>query len=447
LSLYLNFQALDGIDLVTSRLDATNTTQAGPPGFLWTLDWLADRMPPGQINEHLFRLPILIASVLALFGCIWASRGVAARAKLGAVMPMLLTGLIVAVSPSMVDVTQRAKQYATDVLAVSLLIGVAAWLETATPWRRRLILGILAAFASVWSQPVLLVFPVLLLFDVWQQRTHLASAAGSLAVAGLGLLPVAYCGLEQRDEDLSSFWTASFAPWSEPAEVPVWLGKTWLELAEYLCEPAGGVLLIFVVAGIVHCWRRPCLGVLLAAPVAAMLGAFLHLYPMTGQRVSLFVLPSFAMLAALGVAASVRSLRHQVRLPVAATVCLALTLAIVAAALTRTLLKLQREPPDVCPAAKIAIASGLPMIAWSDALVWHLRAYEPEAQVVDVWTRGGENRMLVDRAVLVIGPKPGGETMSHEDVAAQKVPINVQVLRIERPNASSSVFFVRRKQE
>lgn len=457
LSLYLNLRAFEGWRLVSGQLNATPSTQAGPPVFLWLLDLLADRMSPGQVAERVLRLLPLAASLLVLPAAGLAATLTGRRARVPLWPIVLLTVGGLAVSERLIDVTQRLKQYSGDVLATLLLISAALAVLDRGPWVRRLTLAIVAGGLAWWSHPVLLVYPTLLCLDVLAdlrlRRRHFASAIAAALLAGAMMLPVALAAVGQRDPFLDDFWQFGFAPWGTAWWVPFWVGDTWLELVEYGLRPLAGLLVPLALAGLVWLWRRPRIfAALAAAPLAVTVAGLTHVYPLVSQRVDLFVIPAVLLLAGVGAAVMLAgpprrwetlwAVRSHLRLTTAGVLALVLSFAVVRAG--RGLFE---PPPDVAPAVQAAVALGLPIIAFDEPTAWHLRVYRPNLPLLAVWRprKMGAVPGTPPVAVVIVGPKPGGDDAPRLKDALKIVPAAYEATVVPISNRSSVLLRLTRR--
>ena len=462
LSLYLNAERYDGWRLIAGRLDATPSTQAGPSGFLLVIDGLMDLMPRGEVRERTLRLVPLIASLIAL-PLAWMAAVLAGRRARVSVWPVVLLVVVgIAISERLIDIAQRIKPYGNDVAATLVLLMVALWLSEATAWKRRLATALAAGVLAWWSQPIVMTFAAWLGLDVIatlrrREGVGWPSLLGAAATAGACFAPVIYAATGQRDPFLDEFWTLGFAPWRDAWWVPFWLGDAWLEIIEYGLRPLAVLLTPLAIVGLVRAWRWPIVFAALgAAPLAVTAAGLAHVYPLVPQRVNLFVTPSVLLLAGIGASVCLtgtarwrrsrswmRATRWRRGVRLATAVILVIVLV---SAVPRAVRDLVRPPPDVAPAVETARASGLPMIAFDEPTAWHFEVYEPDASLVGVWMprTAGVLPADLDEAVLVIGPKPGGDDAARLKDAIEVIPSGVSFERIDTGNRSSALLRLRR---
>jgi hypothetical protein len=110
----------------------------------------------------------------------------------------------------------------------------------------------------------------------------------------------------QRTKSMEDCWEkGSFAPWEEPAKVPLWAVANSFDVVRYCFHPFGWPLLVPALVGVWAFLRKPggwavaCTAFLpmLLALIAACLGK----YPYSASRLEAFLAPGLALLAVEGV--------------------------------------------------------------------------------------------------------------------------------------------------
>lgn len=228
-------------------------------------------------SETALRLP----SIVAMAGA------VAVAAELGRRLftPMtgLVTGLILCMIPNTSRYAAEARPYAFAcffaVLALLLLV------RTRTPW---LWYGLSVLLTGLFHLVALTTLVAHAAFVVLHRRDRIAAWAGTVAVAGAALLPVAWLGLHQQDTQLH---------WVEPL--------TLRRLGGMPAEIAGSREVVWFLIGMVVLvsWRplRRLAPVALFAigPLAVLSVVSVLFSPMWVARYLLVVLAPLAMLAAV----------------------------------------------------------------------------------------------------------------------------------------------------
>ena len=406
LSLYLNLQKFDGVRLVSGRLDATAMSQAAPPLFLLAEDALARPRPMTLAGERLLRLPALICGLLTVPLAVWLAALAAPREVRRTAA--LVAGLAVALSARLLDVTQRAKQYAGDGLAAVLLTALLLALRRrggrlSTPLWRHLTLG-LAAAAAVWfSHPAVFVYAALAAGDVlldanprpgWRAwiggawRRSLASLPGGLIAVASTAAMYGFSAARQRDKFLDGYWTGRAETVHHWWRWPVQLLDTAQDLHRYALPPLGAAWAVLGVAGLVVLCRAKdrvaaaaLAGPLLVTAAAATWGW----YPFEGQRVCLFLLPSLLILAAVGAVGLMRVPNRVVRWVTAGTVAVPLAFAAVGA--SRDAFVPAPEPREAAAALADLYRPGDAIIAFERVAADHLAVYEPSLPARYFWYR------------------------------------------------------------
>jgi hypothetical protein len=274
--------------------------EAAPPLFLWI-----ERTVSLVLGDSTYALRLV--PFLASCAALWIMIPVAQQTLRPRAVPWAL--LLIACSDRLLWHSCEAKPYAVDVLAATVLLAVfcssASW---GLSWR----LLLYTLFGPVL---ILLVYPgcflcggllVALLPAVWR-----ASDAKSWFRYGLlGLTIFATFALllsgpvhAQRCEAMVACWKNTFPSWERPWTVPGWTVLASLEVFRYCFAPAGQVLCLLAMAGIVSFWRRglrPLLAFLIVPILLPLFAAHLRAYPFGGSRVLVYATPALALLIAEG---------------------------------------------------------------------------------------------------------------------------------------------------
>jgi hypothetical protein len=252
------------------------------------------------------RLPALLASLAAL-----ALMVPLARTVVGAGGSLWAVGCA-SVSSCLLHLTYQVKPYTTDVLvAETILLAAAIYLQDGAPPRRRLASGLALAAAALiapWlSFPsVFMVGGAAMALFVEAVRgggrrawAFWAGIQGALAVSCAVLWLAA--ARHHNTPYQQGFWADDFVDLSSVGACMAWLGRKLVEAGNYGVQGTGLPVAILAVAGLVSCWRRqPRLAIMLAAPaLLACLAAALHHYPL-GNRLLAFLLPCLWLTAAQG---------------------------------------------------------------------------------------------------------------------------------------------------
>jgi hypothetical protein len=301
--LILNVRAFGWTRLISGPLNAAAMPQACPPLMLAGLKLLDFG---GDGNEWVWRLPALVASCLAL-----VVTGVVARRVVPRGWAWFAPAAL-AVSGPLIFQAATCKQYSGDVLAAAVLL--LAFVMVRGRRGGALALSALGAGLVWMSLAVPMVYgPLAVAMLIEGVRSESGRRWGRIATrwiiaqgpmvgsaVALGLLVRG-----QYDPTMQALWMKSYPDWHHAAGAPLWLGRRlWEHLANPLL-PIGGVVLVPMVVAAVGLWRGRSIGMMVAlvGPLAVVVvTAMGHLFPLTGQRVSLFLLPGELVLAAMGFA-------------------------------------------------------------------------------------------------------------------------------------------------
>ena len=293
------FVVLNAMDHPARRLlGPLDYKQAAPPVFLWieraeglTLGW-------GELSLRLFPLLTGLAS-LALFA-------VLARRLLPSSLAVFAAGFY-AFNDKLIDYCAEVKQYGSDALMAVLLLLIALGNRNRSATKRFLLTAALAA-AGVWlSHTSIIVFGALslvLLADCWREGTRGRLAwAGGNAVVLVSLIALYFLSIRhEHDKYLYEFWAEGFPPLEHVVRIPLWfVGQLW-ELSQQPFRPLWYLVAMLELLGAAWLFVRDrqllwaCLGPVLLTIAAA----FLHQYPFSPSRLTLFMMPGMLLLCAAG---------------------------------------------------------------------------------------------------------------------------------------------------
>ena len=278
--------------------------QTAPPLFLLAAKSCANSM---GVSEYTLRLVPQMSAILAL-----ALFALLAWRVLKPQAAVFATALF-ALSPQFIAHAAEVKQYSSDVLIATVLLALAAGSERPRSPTARLALLSLVSAAAMWlSEPALFVFGGISLAFLPQIVRR--SITGAIKYIACNLPAVISFALlywlsmrVQQVSGLYDFWAerGTFADFSRPYLLPIWLGKQVVNLCDYPYEPLGLLILALAVSGIRALWRTSAkllLAICLAPIALTLLAGILHQYPFGGSRVTLFLAPGIFLLAAAGAA-------------------------------------------------------------------------------------------------------------------------------------------------
>ena len=296
--------------------------QIAPAGFLWAelavVRWL------GPSERALRLIPFL--SGLASLGLFarFAGRTVDRRSA------VLAVGIFAA-SYYPVRHAAEVKPYATDLFFSMLTIACAwaTWLDRDSPRRWLALSGLVAA--GVWfSYPLIFVATgvgSVLGFGVATRPTRRSLAfLVAFGFATSASFLASYLLVAGPQSQAAPFyaslktWQGAFPPLSRPWQLPYWLLD--VHTGNMLAYPYGGnnfgsvvSALLVVAGGLTLSKRRPALLALLLSPlVPTFLASVLQKYPYgTSARITLYMAPSFCLLAGIGAASIIRRLSSGAR--------------------------------------------------------------------------------------------------------------------------------------
>ena len=275
--------------------------QTAAPGFLWAEKLLT--LIAG-VNVYALRALPLVAAI-ALPYTTWRL----ARRLVGEV-PALFAAALTAASPVILQYSVTTKPYVVDALITVILLDaglrVLAAPEDRAAWR---FFGLAGAVGLFFSTPA--VFVLAGLFAVLATSREVRESPARRLLAGWGLLLIAvfcavYFGVTRAEASpyMRVFWAARFLPptsWIHPADawnVMKRLPAGTLRVARGLDEPTA----LFWLLALCGAWRVSRHGwaraLLVAAPLAVVLGAAAaSLYPIS-PRLDLFIAPVWFLLFA-----------------------------------------------------------------------------------------------------------------------------------------------------
>lgn len=298
--------------------------QIAPPLYLWAERLVLDLAGFSEWTLRLFPLLCGLCSLI-LF---WR---IAARIMGTASVSTLMAVGIFAVSIHPIRHSADAKPYASDLLVALILLDPAVyWLGRRDAVGALWVLVGLAPLGVLLSNPAIFVaggIGLSLLGPAWKERRwspQLAVVAFALVVVGTASLTYLTFGRDQNAaaiEGLRRYWSSSFPPVGNPPRLAAWLLS--VHTGSAFAYPGGGArgassatALAFLIGAIAMARRgdRATLGCLLAPFGLAFLAAAFHLYPYgTEARLMQFAAPSICLLAGLGAATSIASIRDSHR--------------------------------------------------------------------------------------------------------------------------------------
>lgn len=303
--LALNIRHLSPTELM-GKLDYD---QIAPLGWL-QLEKLLLGLPVAP--EYSLRLPSLLAGVgaLVLFRDL-AFRTLSPLGALGGVV-------LFAFSQSVVRYAVEVKPYETDLFFALAVLALGVILaQRRERWIAGLLgLGVLGLVAIPFSFPVVFVLAgvggVLFIRRLFQGRRGEAAILAAIGIAWVGLFAGLMLGLyesQTADTVVRQAGAEGFFERTAYAPLPptslgdmAWFAKWGDSLLQFFHSKEGRMPLAAAMAvGFFHLWRRaPWVAAMVCAPVAAgLLASGLEAYPFY-DRLALFVLPGFLLIAAGG---------------------------------------------------------------------------------------------------------------------------------------------------
>ena len=216
----------------------------------------------------------------------------------------LAAALLFAATPTTLLHGQELKQYSTDIAMVLLLLAaasaVAARPASARAWRR---LVITEALAPGLAYPTALTLPGIALATLAACRTSADRIRWLAAHAASWLAALLWYALvigPQRDRPLvAAYWAADFPPMEGVPGLP-WVWDQLLDVVRYCSGEPPRLALLLAICGFLASARW--LGIAALGSVATLIAAAAwRVYPLSGGRTSVFLLP----LLYLGIAGAV----------------------------------------------------------------------------------------------------------------------------------------------
>ncbi|MCC6849253.1 MAG: glycosyltransferase family 39 protein [Deltaproteobacteria bacterium] len=221
----------------------------------------------------------------------------------------LVAALLFAASPTALLHGQELKQYSTDVAVVLLLLAAASAVAAAPTPRRWLALALVESAATGFSYPSALALPGIALATLATCRDGAArrrwltahALSGGAALAWYALV----IGPQRARPAVSAYWAGDFPP-LEGAPGAGWVVERLGEFLGYasLRPPWLAAALVLVGLALAARWLSVAALASLAAVVAA---AAWQVYPLSGGRTTMFLLP----FVYLGVAAAAAPLTRR----------------------------------------------------------------------------------------------------------------------------------------
>jgi hypothetical protein len=294
--------------------------QIAPLLYLWVERFVLDL---AGFSEWSLRLFPLLCGLCSLF-LFWRLAG---RTLGFHGLSALLAVGIFAVSVHPIRHAAEAKPYASDLLvALVLLVPAVQWL------RRREAVGWLWALVGLAPPALLLSNPAVfvaggiglgLAVPAWRTRRWSARlAVGFFGLSTIGACALGYLAYGQSQsaaaiDGLREYWASSFPPVGNPMRLAGWLVS--VHTGSAFAYPGGGArgastatFLAFLVGAVVMVRRgHGAVVACLTAPFGlALLAATLNRYPYgTEARLMQFAVPSICLLAGLGAASALGSIR------------------------------------------------------------------------------------------------------------------------------------------
>jgi hypothetical protein len=282
--------------------------QVAPPGFLQILKLSTFLASPIEVA---LRLPAMLYSIagLILFAVI-ASR------RLTKLEPLVAV-LLLAAGPLVIAYAAEVKQYSGDMFFTLLISYVALELRDSGHSTRWLRISAAVALIAVWFSDTAVItltgVGIALAVTAWLDRDR--KAVRPLFLLGLvwaAAAIAALIGAERRVAGgtasvMRSYWTGrgSFMPIPRSINDALWLPRT---LADILINSLGlrilsGLTILLALWGIISLWRRGdrhLVAIFFAPVILTLIAALARLYPFAG-RLTLFLVPAFAIAVAAGI--------------------------------------------------------------------------------------------------------------------------------------------------
>jgi hypothetical protein len=310
--LLLNLRQYDLARLLTGRLDADPSTQAGAPAFIALCKATWEVV---GLNERLLRLPMLLASIATLA---WLARS---SVKLIGPLAAIVAVLFVVSSDKHVEQAATFKSYSVDALCSAIVIAMAMRITRDGPARSIVPTSLVAASLLWLSFTVAFVYAAASLGALTtlgrDRRRWIAWCVAQWIFAASFAVLYVVCIRVQHDDYLSRFWTrvGVFPVNLSPVQWLVWTARTLQDAWTYPWPAWTWGVPVLMVLGAWGCAakRRWDWLVLLAMPIVlATIASAVHVYP-ARDRLTLFVLPATAILIGIGVDAAWRLRRSALK--------------------------------------------------------------------------------------------------------------------------------------
>jgi len=290
-----------------SRLDCM---QVAPPLFLLTSKFIYGLW--GQLEYSLRLLP-LVCSCLSL----WLMGRILLRTS--SRFFALCALLILAIVPSHIEWATSFKQYASDELsAVLVLMAAIAW-ERLSSWTRYIVAASLPALVWLSHTSVFVLLGLVIVAGASALKEDLRSKRVALTVLLCSMI-IACCSIYFMalqnsicQDDMVTFWVAGFpqSPYTE------WLTNNLVKVIASAAGVPAAPLLVFVLCVWGACElgksKYSSLNLLAGGTLAsALVAAWLHLYPFTAGRITIYYAPVGLVFLASGLDAAHRSLKPRV---------------------------------------------------------------------------------------------------------------------------------------
>jgi hypothetical protein len=290
-SLLLNLQERSYLQL----LAPLSYDQISPPGFSWLVKFL------GQISGYsvpMLRLPAFLASVGLLFLVFRRIPEASHRNR----APYLVFLALLAFNPGLLRHTAEVKHYGFDVLATAVFLFFI--LDKRPLDFKRFLYGLLSLLFSFTAIFMLCAFAgtrVIQYFRTKQWRLFCVASTFGLVWAGVFLALALFSYHQVRNEMMVDYWANGFIPWSAGIrELVTWARASVMDISR---SPIGwdawGLLLLMAGTGFLLANRPARLFVMLCF-CALVLAASFQLYPLYPGRLTAFMVPLLAYLAANG---------------------------------------------------------------------------------------------------------------------------------------------------
>ena len=266
--------------------------QAAPAGYLIFEKLLGTHL---GMEEHILRLPSLLAGIATLVLCAWSFQSL-----FGSTVAVIAT-LFLAFSPELIRYSCEFKPYALDAAISIGLFALFANPIRRDRWRTLWPLAVAGAIAPWFSLPSVFVLAgcggslgLRAAIEGNRRLSILLALSATLWAASFAVEYLLCLRAASTEPELLNYWSAAFAPFPPRSLADLrWYGGK----AVYLLEPAFGrgtrhlTLIVFLTGcGLLGKRHRLVVGFVLAMLVAVLAASAARKYPFTG-RLLLFLLP------------------------------------------------------------------------------------------------------------------------------------------------------------